>query len=173
MRLWCHQVITWTNVDFSLARFCVIYLRAISQRASMLLFCIIIKKIILSKVLPWSLNMQLLNVSDHGIVSLTSGHCVLCPSHCPYLPKSLPLSPQPDIVRSVSVVHNILIWPCSPLYYRVIKPPGPWFNIKKSSYQYRKSHCGDKTILRPSYLHNGISCTGKISSLYWIRAQSA
>ena len=23
---------------------------------------------------------------------------------------------------------------------------GPWFNIKMSSYQYRKSHCGDKTI---------------------------
>ena len=35
--------------------------------------------------------------------------------------------------------------------------PGPWFNIKMTSYQYRKSHCGDKTILRPSYLHNGIS----------------
>ena len=29
-----------------------------------------------------------------------------------------------------------------------------------SLYQYRKSHCGDKTILRPSYLHNGISFTG-------------
>ena len=39
------------------------------------------------------------------------------------------------------------------------------------SYQYRKYHCGDKTILRPSYLHNGISYTGKITSLYWIRAQ--
>ena len=39
-----------------------------------------------------------------------------------------------------------------------------------SSYQYRKSHCGDKTILRPSYLHNGISYTGKMTSLYWIRA---
>ena len=38
-------------------------------------------------------------------------------------------------------------------------------------YQYRKSHCGDKTILRPSYLHNRISYTGKITSLYWIRAQ--
>ena len=38
------------------------------------------------------------------------------------------------------------------------------------SYQYRKSHCGDKTILRPSYLHNGISYTGKMASLYWIRA---
>ena len=50
-------------------------------------------------------------------------------------------------------------------------PAGPWFNIKMTSYQYRKSHCGDKTILRPSYLHNGISYTGKMTSLYWIRAQ--
>ena len=49
---------------------------------------------------------------------------------------------------------------------------GPWFNIKMSSYQYRKSHCGAKTILRPSYLHNGISYTGKISSLYWIGDQN-
>ena len=47
---------------------------------------------------------------------------------------------------------------------------GGWINIKMSSYQYRKSHCGDKTILRPSYLHNGISYTGKMTSLYWIRA---
>ena len=36
-----------------------------------------------------------------------------------------------------------------------------WFNVKMSSYQYRKSHCGDKTIWRPSYLHNGISYAGK------------
>ena len=48
--------------------------------------------------------------------------------------------------------------------------PGPWFNIKMSSYQYRKSYCGDKTIIRPSYLHNGISHTGKMAPLYWIRA---
>ena len=45
--------------------------------------------------------------------------------------------------------------------------PGPWFNIKMPSYQYRKSHCGDKTVVRSSYLHNGISCTGKMTSLYW------
>ena len=44
--------------------------------------------------------------------------------------------------------------------------PGGWFNIKMPSYQNRKSHCGDKTILRPSYLHNGISYTGKMTSLY-------
>ena len=37
-----------------------------------------------------------------------------------------------------------------------------------SSYQYRKSHCGDKTVVRLSYLHNGISYTDKITSLYWI-----
>ena len=51
--------------------------------------------------------------------------------------------------------------------------PGPRFNIKMTSYQYRKSHCGDKTILRQSYLHNGISYTGKMTSLYWIRAQAS
>ena len=51
--------------------------------------------------------------------------------------------------------------------------PGPWFNIKMSSYQYRKSHCGDKTVVRSSYLHNGISYTGKMSSLYWIWAQES
>ena len=39
-----------------------------------------------------------------------------------------------------------------------------------SSYRYMKSHCGDKTVLRSSYLHNGISYTDKITSLYWIRA---
>ena len=48
--------------------------------------------------------------------------------------------------------------------------PGPRFNIKMTSYWYRKSHCGDKTILRPSYLHNGISYTGKSTSLYWFGA---
>ena len=50
-----------------------------------------------------------------------------------------------------------------------MQSPEPWFNIKMSSYQYRKSHCGDKTILWPSYLHIGISYTGK-TSLYWIGA---
>ena len=40
---------------------------------------------------------------------------------------------------------------------------GGWFNIKTTFYQYRKYHCGDKTILQPSYLHNGISYTGKMT----------
>ena len=47
---------------------------------------------------------------------------------------------------------------------------GPRFNIKMTSYQYRKSHCGDKTILQPSYLQNGISYTIKTTSLYSIGA---
>ena len=37
--------------------------------------------------------------------------------------------------------------------------PGPCSNIKMLWYQLKKSHCGDKTILWPSYLHNGISCS--------------
>ena len=56
------------------------------------------------------------------------------------------------------------------LIHAAIWPPGGWINIKMSSYQYRKSHCGDKTILRPSHLHNGIYYTGKTTSLYWIWA---
>ena len=50
--------------------------------------------------------------------------------------------------------------------------PEPRFNIKMPSYQYRKSHCGDKTVVRLSYLHNGISYAGKMTSLYWIRVQN-
>ena len=34
---------------------------------------------------------------------------------------------------------------------------GPWFNIKMPYYQYRKSHCGDKMVVRSSYLRNGNS----------------
>ena len=45
--------------------------------------------------------------------------------------------------------------------------PWPWFNIKMSSYEYRKSHCGGKTVVRSSSLHNGISYTHKLTSLYW------
>ena len=53
---------------------------------------------------------------------------------------------------------------------QLIQISGPRFNIKMISYQHRKPYCGDKTILRPSYLHNGISYTGKMTSFYWIRA---
>ena len=38
------------------------------------------------------------------------------------------------------------------------------------SYQDTKSHCGDKTVVRSSYLCDGISYTGKMTSLFWIRA---
>ena len=39
------------------------------------------------------------------------------------------------------------------------------------SYQYRKFHCGDKTSIRSSYLHNEIPYIGKTASLYWISTQ--
>ena len=42
-----------------------------------------------------------------------------------------------------------------------LKDTEPWFNIKMSSYQYRKPRCGDKTVVISSYLHNKISYTGR------------
>ena len=70
-------------------------------------------------------------------------------------------------------LSNIRFWPAT----AVMIPnhdqswSGPWFNINMPSYQYRKFHCGDETIVRSSYLRNGISYTGKMSSLYLIEAQ--
>ena len=69
-----------------------------------------------------------------------------------------------DPQQSVEAIPGVAV--CDRFY----QDSGPRFNIKMSSSQYRKSHCGDKTTVRSSYLHNGISCTGKVSSLYWIGA---
>ena len=44
----------------------------------------------------------------------------------------------------------------------------PGFKIKMSSNQYRKCHCGNKPLLRSSYLYNGNSYTGKSASICWI-----
>ena len=53
--------------------------------------------------------------------------------------------------------------------YKVpIRSPGSWFNITMASYHYMKSHCGDNTAIRLSYLQTGISYTGKTTSLHWI-----
>ena len=40
--------------------------------------------------------------------------------------------------------------------------------IKMRSCQYGICHCGDKTILKYFYRHNGISYTGRITYIYWI-----
>ena len=50
----------------------------------------------------------------------------------------------------------------------ILIQPEPRSNIKIIY----ETHCGDKTTLRPSYLHNEISYTGEMPSLYWIGAQN-
>ena len=78
------------------------------------------------------------------------------------------------IAREVRVQYDFLRWCGTYLIEQHpidSKWPGPWFNIKMSSYQYMKSHCGYKTVVRSSYLHNGISYTGQMSPLYRIGAQ--
>ena len=36
--------------------------------------------------------------------------------------------------------------------------------LKMPSYQYKKFHCGDKTVIRSAYIHNEISYIGDIMS---------
>ena len=73
-----------------------------------------------------------------------------------------PVRSRPDLAGIRAALLTVVHWPL-----------GPWFNIKMTSYQYKKSHCGDKTVVRLSYLPNGIFYLGKTSSLYWIRAQAS
>ena len=75
------------------------------------------------------------------------------------------------VIWQTVVDSDVLVQsPNGDLFYFPVLNSGPRFNIKIPSYQYRKSHCGDKTVVRSSYLHNGISYTGKMISLYRIRA---
>ena len=71
-------------------------------------------------------------------------------------------------IFEANIKQNIKSPHYRPTVSEIHKRPGPRFNTKMSSFQYRKTHCGDKTILRPFYIHNGISYTGKMASLYWI-----
>ena len=78
-----------------------------------------------------------------------------------------------QVVKSY-LVEDGIVFSTLPMPWLIItlrhKEPGPRFNINMPSYQYRKSICGDKAVVRSSYLHNGISYAGKMTSLYWIRA---
>ena len=68
--------------------------------------------------------------------------------------------PYPVIV-TIPVTLTWIVW---------MKTTGIWLNIMMPSYQYRKSHRVDKTILWPFYLHIGISLTSKMTSLHSTRA---
>ena len=46
-----------------------------------------------------------------------------------------------------------------------------WFNVKMPSYQFRDPHDIDKMVSQLSDLYNGNPCTGKMTFLYWLRAQ--
>ena len=52
------------------------------------------------------------------------------------------------------------------IYRFTLDNPGPWLNIKMPSYQWRKSHCGCKTVVRSCCLHKGVSYISKMASLF-------
>ena len=99
--------------------------------------------------------------------------CHLAACQLPQLEQVWKFSVSRDLQGlNCQIMQMLLIDICgiSLIYYSL--EAGPRFNINMSSCRYRKSHCGDKMVVRSSYLHNGISYTGKVSSLYWIGSQT-
>ena len=86
-----------------------------------------------------------------------------------------------------NTVHRFLLWRCLDIVWlhvcvynpiaedvpalNEIRPSadtaGPQFNIKMSSYQYWKSHCGDKTVIRSSSWLQSYTDFVWISFEYW------
>ena len=80
--------------------------------------------------------------------------------------------PGTNFAGTGSSIFRRNVFYIEPVYHlsrRLLKRSGLRFNIKMPSYQDRKSHCGDKTVVRSAYLHNGVSYTGKTTFSYWIR----
>ena len=75
-------------------------------------------------------------------------------------PGDKPLS-EPMMVNLLT--HICVTWP------QWVKDQGR-IQYKDAFYHYSKYPCGDKMVVRSSYLNDGISYTGKMTSLYWIKA---
>ena len=116
---------------------------------------------------PLFTNLTEVGPSSNDSITTADTHTVLTRHYFCLSTGIVRISQRPIVLFSLSCCECIL----HGLAFCFCWRPGPWFNIKMSSYQYRKSHCGDKTVVRSSYLHNGISYTGKMTSLYWFGPQ--
>ena len=105
------------------------------------------------------------NSSKHALII---SKCLQGPDQYNYI--------KDDVLTAAYCGKNMILWPSylhnastgKMTLFFIESGPGGQFKIKMPSYQYRKSHYGDKAILRLSYLHNGISYTGKMTPSYWI-----
>ena len=70
-----------------------------------------------------------------------------------------------NVIKQVAC-HLAFCGCCDIVQYHGIERSGRCRGIDIASYQYRNSHCGDTMIWWLSYLHNGISYPGKVTSLY-------
>ena len=110
----------------------------------------------------WVWNLYI-NIDDSSTVAATESRFL-------YI-RTLRLILKYHLSHTQIVVYDLQsgLWCFLSKLSTILPVPGPWFNVKIPSWQYRKFHCGDKTISQPSHLHNEISNTGKTTSLYWIR----
>ena len=89
--------------------------------------------------------------------------------------------------KSLSLTHKYFSWVWKYLKTQIYFIfPKPGFSMTRSNTLQHKqrahsiqtcrlisigAHCRDRAVLRPSYIHSGISITGK-TYLYWVRTQS-
>ena len=124
----------------------------------------------------WELGISFLSFPKHFSPSWTL--CVWnlvkfqCHHQCEAVIRSVTRIRLNNVYHKRTISELTITWNKSVIgsLRSVMKKHRGRFNIKMPSYHYREPHCGDKTILRPSYLHNRISYTGKMASLYWISA---
>ena len=80
--------------------------------------------------------------------------------------------PDPETTDMPGITHFIISYQCPVTECPPSQFPSqdPYINIAFYWYRnfIRKSHYGDKRVIRLCYLHNGDSHTGKMASLYWI-----
>ena len=61
--------------------------------------------------------------------------------------------------------YDVIVMPC-------LQTKRGWLSIKMLSYLCGTYYCRDTTVVRLSYLHNGISYAGTMASRFWISPQA-
>ena len=104
--------------------------------------------------------MFVLCAGSFEILMLSCGYIFL--QHCHY--KRILLQSSLCLV----IPESSITWYCT----QQSKDFTTLIQYKDVAYQSRKSHCGDTTVVRLSYFHNGNSFIGKTSSFYWNSLQT-
>ena len=123
---------------------------------------------ILCKSWTGLVHIQYLMIRSQHAISMRiipSNQCILVDIN-PYILLSFALMTLCFVIDiSKCLDSKCYIYYCQ--LWLILLETAPRFIIKMSC-QYRKSHCGDKAVVRSDYIHNINSHTSKMASLYLI-----